>query len=377
MKVNITDNQRLNNIKTPKNDLLDTFAMQPIAPNSLIIRNGVMYVLGGVSSGKSTLLAKLIKLYDINIQPMILCFYAGFAPDETTTFHISSYHLKNKPYFIQISTPEAMISFFNQFRIKRLKFSELLMFAKSVFINERALYDTLKLSHALFGELNKKYDVPDYMKRVRMLMAYIEERIEPARQTYDSDYVLKKYAVKHKINFKTDPFLFMANICISLSKALKPIIITVPQQTESMRTLDRFKPYTFFPMIRYNKSSKITELIPTVCVFDDVAQFPLLTTEKPTQWIKDLFAETRRWQNTFIIAAQRHNLLNKSLRALTHTFFIGYSLIDDDLPRIAKEMPSNILAAPDFLELYTASIKPFTFFAYNNKLGFDIIKLGK
>ena len=144
-----------------------------------------------------------------------------------------------------------------------------------------------------------------------------------------------------------------------------------------MRTLDRFKPYTFSPMIRYNKTAKITELIPTVCVFDDVAQFPLLTTEKPSQWVKDLFAETRRWQNTFIIAAQRHNLLNKSLRALTHTFFIGYSLIDDDLPRIAKEMPSNILAAPDFLELYTASIKPFTFFAYNNKLGFDIIKLRK
>ena len=100
-----------------------------------------------------------------------------------------------------------------------------------------------------------------------------------------------------------------------------------------------------------------------------------MTTEHPPQWTKDLLAETRRWMNTFIIAAQRHSLLNKSLRALTHTFFIGYSLIDDDLPRIAQEMPSNILSGDDFLTLYKQSIKPFTFFVYNNKLGFSLITL--
>ena len=373
----MNDNQRLNSIKTPNNDILDTFAMQPIAPNSLIIRNGVMYVLGGVSSGKSTLLSKLIKLYDETISPMVLCFYAGFAPDETTTFHISAYKLKHKPYFVQLSTPEAFISFFNQFRLKRLKFSELLMFSKSVFTNEKDIFEGLKLARALFGELSKKFDVPDYMKRMRMLMAYLEDKIDTTKTTYESDYILKKYAVKHKINYKTDPLLFMTNVIISLSKALKPTTITVPQLTESQRILDKFKPLNIEPMIRYNKTKRITELIPSVCVFDDVAQFPLLTVEHPSQWVKDLFAETRRWQNTFIIAAQRHNLLNKSLRALTHTFFIGYSLIDDDLPRIGKEMPSNILSKDDFLELYTASIKPFTFFAYNNKLGFDIIKLKK
>lgn len=371
------DNERINSIKTPKNDLLDVFAMQPIAPNSLIIRNGVMYVLGGVSSGKSTLLSKLIKLYDETIEPLIFCFYAGFAPDETTTFHLSNYQLKHKPYFIQLPTPESMIAFFDQFRRKRLKYSELLMFSKSLFKSDTGLFECLRVARSLFGELSKKFDVPDYMKRVHTLMAIIEEHVNLSAPPYASDYVLKTYAKKRKIGFQVDPLLFMANVCVSLSKALKPTIITVPQLTESRRTLDRFKPYSIEPMIRYVKSKRETQLIPSVCVFDDVAQFPMLTSEHPAQWVKDLFAETRRWQNTFIIAAQRHNLLNKSLRALTHTFFIGYSLIDDDLPRIAKEMPSNILAGPDFLELYKSSIKPFTFFVYNNKLGFDIVKLKK
>lgn len=377
-KRTVTDNDRINNIKTPKNDLLDVFAMQPIAPHSLIIRNGVMYVLGGVSSGKSTLLSKLIKLYDETIEPLIFCFYSGFAPDETTTFHISTYQLKHKPYFIQLQTPDSMIAFFDQLRRKRLKYSELLMFSKSLYKSDRALFDCLRLARSLFGELSKKsVPVPDYMKRVHTLMAIIEEHVNLTNQIYDSEYVMKTYAKKRKISFIDDPTLFLANVCVSLSKALKSTIITVPQLTESRRTLDRFKPYTIEPMIRYVKSKRECQLIPSVCVFDDVAQFPMLTSEHPSQWVKDLFAETRRWQNTFIIAAQRHNLLNKSLRALTHTFFVGYSLIDDDLPRIGKEMPSNILAGPDFIELYRSSIKPFTFFVYNNKLGFDIVKLKK
>lgn len=373
----ISDNDRINSITTPKNDLLDAFAMQPIAPGSLIIRNGVMYVLGGVSSGKSTLLSKLIKLYDETIEPLTFCFYAGFAPDETTTFNISNYQLKYKPYFIQLPTPESMVAFFDQFRRRRLKFSELLMFAKSMFRTDKGLFDCLRIAKALFGDISKRFDVPDYMKRVHTLMEAVIEHINLNSRAYISDYVMKAYAKKRHIEMSVDPILFMTNVCVSLSKALKTTIITVPQPTESKRVMDRFKPYTIAPMIRYNKGSRSVELIPTVCVFDDVAQFPMLTSEHPSQWVKDLFAETRRWQNTFIIAAQRHNLLNKSLRALTHTFFIGYSLIDDDLPRIAKEMPSNILAGQDFLELYKSSIKPFTFFAYNNKLGFDIIRLKK
>lgn len=371
----MNDNQRINNIKTPKNDLLDAFAMQPIAPNSLIIRNGVMYVLGGVSSGKSTLLGKLIKLYDETIEPIIFCFYSGFSPDETTTFHLSNYQLKRKPYFVQLPTPDSMVAFFDQLRRKRVKYSELLMFSKSIYKNDRGLFECLRVARSLFGELSKRFDVDDYMKRVRTLMAVIEEHINLLSQPYESEYVMKTYAKRRKISFSVDPLLFMANVCVSLSKALKTATITVPIPSESKRVIDRFKPYNIEPMLRYNKQKRECQLIPTVCVFDDVAQFPMLTSEHPSQWVKDLFAETRRWQNTFIIAAQRHNLLNKSLRALTHTFFIGYSLIDDDLPRIAKEMPSNILAGPDFIELYHSSIKPFTFFTYNNKLGFDIIKL--
>ena len=115
------------------------------------------------------------------------------------------------------------------------------------------------------------------------------------------------------------------------------------------------------------------EVIPNITILDDVAQFHLLTTERANQWIKDLFAETRRWKNTFIIASQRYNLLNKTLRSLTHTFFIGYSLVDDDLPKISKEIPSNLLNSGEFMTLYKKLIKPYHFFVYNNKYGFNVV----
>ena len=119
------------------------------------------------------------------------------------------------------------------------------------------------------------------------------------------------------------------------------------------------------------------ELIPTITAFDDIAQFPLLTSEHPSQFVKDLLSMTRRWMNTFIIASQRHNLFNKSLRALTHVFWIGYGLISDDIPRIAKEVPSNILTSEEFITTYHDLVKPFTFFVYSNKLGFELVKLSK
>lgn len=371
----MNDNDRLKRIKTPSNDLIDAFAMKPIAKNSLIIRNGVMYIVGGVSSGKSTLMGKLMKIYDDNIQPMILCFYAGFAPDETTTHHISSYNLQHKPYFIQLPNQESMISFFNQFRYKRLKYSEMLLFMKSVFKSEKDLILVLRLAFSLFNNISKRFDKDDYMKRVYMLMGSINERIDISKGVYESEFVMKTYAKKHKISFVNDVLLFIANVAVSLSKGLKEFTIGVIVDSSAINIKNKIKPYDFEPMIRISKSNKKIELIPSISIFDDVAQFPLMTTEHPPQWTKDLLAETRRWMNTFIIAAQRHSLLNKSLRALTHTFFIGYSLIDDDLPRIAKEMPSNILSGDDFITLYKSSIKPFTFFVYNNKLGFSLITL--
>ena len=366
-----SDNERINSIKTPDNSLIESFAMSPIAKNSLIIKNGVMYILGGVSSGKSTLLGKLMKIYDSTIQPIIICFYSGFAPDETTTYHISSYQLSHKPYFVQLPTQEAMILFFNRYRYKRLKYSEMLLFTKSVFNTEKGLINVLRLAMALFNGITSK-DKEDYTKRVYMLMASINDRINLSKTPYESEFLFKTYAKKHKISYSDNPLLFIANVAVSLSKGFAPFTIGVI-------TDNHVKPYDFDGMIRItkNKSKHTVELVPSLCIFDDVAQFPLLTTEHPPQWTKDLFAETRRWMNTFIIAAQRHSLLNKSLRALTHTFFIGYSLIDDDLPRIGKEMPSNILDSDDFLTLYKQSIKPFTFFVYNNKLGFNIIKLNK
>lgn len=376
----MSDNKRFHNIKTPDNDLIEMFAMKPIADNSLIIKNGVMFVLGGVSSGKSTLVAKLIKIYDSTIKPMILCFYSGFAPDETTTHHISSYKLSQKPYFIKLPTNLSMITFFNEFRYKRLKYSEMLLFMKSI-MTDKALLTVLKLAYALFNRISKKFDTDDYMKRVHILMSTVATQMKGAQKQkiYESEFVMKTYAKRRKINYSTDPLLFISNVAVSLSKGFKDFEVTV-QLTDNISSSfqkannNNIVTYDFEPMLRVVDNNEL-QLIPSVCIFDDVAQFPLLTTEKPTQWVKDLFAETRRWQNTFIIAAQRHSLLNKSLRALTHTFFIGYSLIDDDLPRIAKEMPSNILVADDFIKLYRSDIKPFTFFVYNNKLGFNIIKL--
>ena len=394
MSASVSDETLLNKFKIPNNDNLNAYATQPIKPGSLIIKNGVMFILGGVSSGKSTLISKLIAVYKREINPIILSFYGGITPDETTTYAISTFNIK--PHFIRLSTPEAMVSFFNQFRYRRLKLAELLMFLQSIYKNNTAL---IIASVQLIDELNinNKSD----KKRLKPLLLYITELLESKKLNisnekgfiYLSEYIIKRYAMKHKINFELDPIGFISTCLISFSKGFKPYTLTVdvindptiapPKNINAFNA--RFTPYTFEPFIRVIKDSDISrsksnkniriEIVPSVCIFDDVAQYPLLTTERSSQWIKDLFAETRRWLNTFIIAAQRHNLLNKTLRSLTHTFYIGYSLVDDDIPKIAKEIPTNLLSSKDFTLLYNNVIKPFTFFTYNNKLGFNVLTL--
>ena len=173
-----SDAKRLNAIKTPDNELIDAFSMKPVEKGSLIIQNGVMVVYAAVSGGKSTLLAKMMKIYDDTIEPMIFSFYSTMTPDETTTHHISSYKLKHKPYFIQLPTPESMISFFTQFRYKRVKMSEMLLFMKSVFVDDRGLIEVVKLAFSLFNNISKRFDKDDYMKRVYTLISVIVDRVD-------------------------------------------------------------------------------------------------------------------------------------------------------------------------------------------------------
>ena len=236
----------------------------------------------------------------------------------------------------------------------------------------------------------------DYNKRLKTLLLYVTGLIESSKINvirsngfiYLSEFLTKTIqdvagSVSRRSSSLSSP------TADSISKGFHEQTITVDILNEpgvklnnSAATLSRFQPYTFKPFIRVSNDNYKTktkriklELVPSVSIFDDVAQFPLLTAERSNQWTKDLFAETRRWMNTFIIAAQRHNLLNKTLRSLTHTFFIGYSLIDDDIPRIAKEVPSNLLDSNEFKLLYNNVIKPFTFFVYNNKLGYNVLSL--
>lgn len=393
---NVTDERLLNKYKIPDNENLNDYAMQPIHPNSLFIKNGVMYILGGVSSGKSTLLSKLMAVYDKTIKPIILCFYAGLTPDETTTFALSTFNIR--PTFVRLPTPEAMVSFFNQFRYKRLKLAELLMFLQSIYKNNTPLMLTsIEVVEELGLTTIRPAKQSDYNKRLKTLLLYVTGLIESSKINvirsngfiYLSEFLTKTYSRRCGISFDADPPLFVTNCLISISKGFHEQTITVDILNEpgvklknSAATLSRFQPYTFKPFIRVSNDNYKTktkriklELVPSVSIFDDVAQFPLLTAERSNQWTKDLFAETRRWMNTFIIAAQRHNLLNKTLRSLTHTFFIGYSLIDDDIPRIAKEVPSNLLDSNEFKLLYNNVIKPFTFFVYNNKLGYNVLSL--
>lgn len=370
-----SDSERINKIKTPNNDLIDTFSMKPIAPKSLIIQNGVMLVYAAVSGGKSTLMAKLMKIYDDTNNPLIFSFYATMTPDETTTYHTSTYKLKRKPYFIQLPNTEAMISFFQQFRYKRVKLSEMLLFAKSVFKDDKGLIEVLKMARYLFDGLTKPINNTDYKKRVLMLMSLIIDKVDLSRSPYESEFVFNTYAKKRKISYKVDPILFIANIIVSLSKGFNGFTIAMVVNSSATSLKERIKPIDIEPMMRIRKNK--VEMIPSICFMDDVAQFPLLTTEHPAQFVKDLLAMTRRYQNTFIICAQRFTLINKSLRSLAHVFWIGYGLIDSDIPEIAKETPSNILKKDEFIELYHESIKPFTFFVYSNKLGFEIITLKK
>lgn len=392
-----SDEKLLNKFNVPNNENLKDYAMAPIHPKSLFIKNGVMYILGGVSSGKSTLLSKLMAVYTKTIQPIIICFYTGLTPDETTTYALSSFGVK--PHFVKLTTPEAMMSFFNQFRFKRLKYAELLMFLLSVFKSNTAL---ILSCVEMVNELNlnepNEFDNTNYIKRVNILNSYISDNINNNKINinknkgfiYLSQYLLNTYSKQHKVDFDEKPSLFITNALVSFSHGFQPQTITVDSLNDLTIKPDkasfniRFQSYTFEPFIRISKidrnlrsesnKTKI-ELVPSICIFDDVASFPLLTSEHSNQWTKDLFAETRRWMNTFIIAAQRHNLLNKTLRSLTHTFFIGYSLVDDDIPRIAKEIPTNLLSSNDFKLLYNNIIKPFTFFVYNNKYGYNVLSL--
>ena len=387
------DEKIINKYVIKNNENLKDYAMGPIYKDSLFIKNGVMYILGGVSSGKSTLLSKLIAVYNKYINPIINYFYSGLTPDETTTFSLSSFNIKNV-HFVKLPTPEAMVSFFNQYRYKRLKLAELLMFLQSVFKNNNPLIlSSVEMVNEL-GLTNTNGLIVNVQRRIKMMLDYINQLIIDKRINidknkgfiYSSEFLLKTYAREHNVNFSSDPNLFIVNCLISFSKGFNNQHITVdilnepnikPNRNNKEELLARFIPYTFEPFIRIsnNKSNIKLELVPTISIFDDVASFPLLTAERSNQWIKDLFAETRRWMNTFIIAAQRHNLLNKTLRSLTHTFFIGYSLVDDDIPKIAKEIPSNLLDSNEFKLLYNNVIKPFTFFIYNNKLGYNVIRL--
>lgn len=370
-----SDNIRINKVKSDDSGLtatmLDDFAMKPIAKNSLIIQNGVIYIIGGVSSGKSTLISRLMKIYNETISPTILFIYSGFSPDETTTLNTSSMGISNL-HFIQLSTPQAFTLFFDQFRSKKLKLSELFLFVKSVFSKRfdddagADFADIMRMTVELYAETEQSDD-PNRLKVLKSLITTAGINLKKLhKKIYWSDYVMKQYAQAHNLNFNIDPVGFIARALISLSKGLSNVEIMIPESSGG------FKRLSLPPFIRFEKQS--FAIVPSLTVFDDVAQFPLLTTERASQWVKDLFAEVRRFRNTFIIASQRYNLLNKSLRALTHTFFIGYSLIDDDLPKVSKEMPSNILSSSEFIEIYK-TIKPFTFFVYNNRFGFNIIKL--
>ena len=420
------DERLLGMYQIPVNRNLDDYAMSAIRPGSLFIRNGVMYILGGVSSGKSTLMSKLIGAYNKILNPITVCFYAGLTPDETTTFALNSFNIR--PYFVRLSTPEAMYSFFDQFRYKRLKLAELLMFLLSVFKDDtELLLDSVQYVEDLNIQ-DKQVAASD--KRMKALLLYVSTlitsraiNIDPSKRfIYLSEFINKEYSRRHKVSFSYDPAHFISRCLISFAKGFHEQTITVDvlndpstrplRNANSTALLNRFHPYTFKPFLRvvttrrrvdkpmkgdirlamipeqvlkqsgerkersdWSELDTKIELVPSISIFDDVAQFPLLTAERSNQWTKDLFAETRRWQNTFVIAAQRHNLLNKTLRSLTHTFFVGYSLVDDDIPHIAKEIPSNLLSGREFVDMYTHLIKPFTFFVYNNKLGYNILHL--
>lgn len=384
------DNSLINSFKVKDNQNLNDFALQPIVPGSLVIRNGVTYIIGAVSSGKSTLLSKLMALYAKTIDPIIVSFYGGLSQDETTQYNISQFGIK--PYFVRLTTPEAMLSFFNQFRYKRTKLSELLMLLLSIYKDNAKL---LMESVTYITALNiKDKSVHDNNKRMIALLSYITELMangtilqsEAQGYVYSSEFINKDYSKRKKLSFKSDAPLFVARVLLSFANGFKNKTITVdvlneptlkPNLKNRDALLNRFQPITFRPFLRYIKKLGKIELVPSVCAFDDVAQFPLLTTDHACQFVKDLFAETRRYQNTFIICAQRYNLLNKTLRSLTHTFYIGFGLIDDDLPRIAKEMPSSLMSSQDFLLLYKKSVGPFTFIVYNCKYGVNILKLKK
>ena len=399
------DEQMLNSFRIRDNTNLNDYALTQLSPNSLFIKNGVTYIVGGISSGKSTLMSKLAALYTKTINPIIISFYGGLAPDETSTFNLSSFNIH--PMFIKLPTPESMVSFFMQYRYKRTKLAELLMFLMSVYKDNAELLlssigtvEELGLNDSEIRELDSNQN-----KRFRVLLSYITNLITTNKLNVDSnagfiylsDFILKQYSKRHNINLLVAPEVFIARCLISICKGFHEVTITVDVLNDpGIKTKkfdpNRFHPYTFKSFLRVTNVKNIAkgtkksnskpnglkiELIPSIMLFDDVAQFPLLTTERSGQFVKDIMAETRRYQNTFIIASQRYNLLNKTLRSLVHTFCFGYGLVDNDIPIMAKEFPSNLLESKEFITMYKQLIKPFSFIVYNSKYGVNFIQLRK
>ena len=265
------DEQLLRGYQIPSNQNLDAYAMAPIRPGSLFIRNGVMFIIGGVSSGKSTLMSKLIAAYMKLLNPIILSFYSGLTQDETTTFALSSFGVK--PYFIRVETPEAMVSFFDQYRYKRIKLAELLMFLLSVYKDDvELLLDSIKYVEDLnIGD--KKVLYSD--KRMKALLLYVTTlisskaiNVNPEKGfIYLSEFITKTYSTRRKLNLWYDPDLFIARCLISFSKGFHPSTITVdvlndPSSKPTSRArmdllLKRFTPVTIKPFIRVTKDQKL------------------------------------------------------------------------------------------------------------------------
>lgn len=196
-----------------------------------------------------------------------------------------------------------------------------------------------------------------------------------AMDAFISDYRrLKQLAIEFYKYITTDSY--WSDYLEDVKKTLKVKSLLPSAKTFLMKHKQPFtikvgnKDYNVKPLI--NEDGKITK---SLMLFDDITQFKNFTGKYANNFFKELAANTRHFANTSIFSMQRFTYLQKDVRVLVHSWFLGYGITDDDIKSLFSQTISiGGYSKNDLVKEY-AKINRYEFLAINS--GMEIIETVK